>query len=150
MENTSNTKDRELLLSRVINAPVALVWEVWTQPEHIKNWWGPNGFTNTITRMEVEPGGEWHLVMHGPDGTNFPNKSIFKEVVLHKKIVFEHFHPDFTTTVQFEELGDKTHLIWHMLFKSTEEFIAVVKAHKADKGLEQNVDKLGVYLQGLK
>ena len=151
MENTqSNTADRELSVSRTINAPVALVWEVWTQPEHIANWWGPNGFTNTITRMDVQPGGEWHLVMHGPDGTDFKNKSIFKKVVLHKKIVFQHFNPDFTTTVQFDEQGDKTHLTWHMLFDSKEEFIAVVKAHNAAEGLKQNVEKLEVYLQGLK
>ena len=57
---------------------------------HIKNWWGPDGFTNTITKMELVPGGEWDLVMHGPDGTDYKNKSVFKEVVRHKKIVYEH------------------------------------------------------------
>lgn len=151
MENTtSNTADRELLISRTINAPVALVWEVWTQPEHIANWWGPNGFTNTITHMDVREGGEWNLVMHGPDGTDYKNKSIFKEIVLHKKIVYEHFFPNFTATVEFEKQGDKTHLIWRMLFESREQFIAVVKAHKADEGLKQNVEKLEAYLQGLK
>jgi uncharacterized protein YndB with AHSA1/START domain len=151
MENAkSNTAERELTISRTINAPVALVWEVWTQPEHIVNWWGPNGFTNTITLMDVRPGGEWNLVMHGPDGTDYKNKSIFKEVVLHKKIVFDHFFPNFTTTVEFEALGDKTHLTWHMLFESKEQFIAVVKAHKADESLKQNIEKMEVYLQGLK
>src|SRR5437762_5468671 len=65
-----NTADREINISRLLHAPIELVWEVWTNPEHIKNWWGPNGFTNTITKMEVEPGGEWDLVMHGPDGTD--------------------------------------------------------------------------------
>ncbi len=58
-------KDREIRLSRVLNAPVALVWEVWTNPEHIKNWWGPTGFTNTISKMEVEPKGVWDLVDFG-------------------------------------------------------------------------------------
>jgi uncharacterized protein YndB with AHSA1/START domain len=151
MENTtSNTTDREIFISRTINAPVALVWEVWTKPEHIANWWGPNGFTNTITLMDVQPGGEWHLVMHGPDGTDYKNKSMFKEIVLHKKIVLDHFFPNFTATIEFEEQGDKTHLTWHMLFESREQFIAVVKAHKADEGLKQNVEKLVAYLQGLK
>jgi uncharacterized protein YndB with AHSA1/START domain len=151
MENTSsNVTDRELSISRTINAPVALVWEAWTQPEHIVNWWGPNGFSNTITKMDVQQGGEWNLVMHGPDGTDYKNKSIFKEVVLHKKLVYEHFAPNFIATITFEEQGDKTHLTWHMLFESAENFIAVIKAHKADKGLEQNVDKLELYLQGLK
>jgi uncharacterized protein YndB with AHSA1/START domain len=149
-QQTNSTKDRELLLSRTINAPVALVWEVWTTPEHIAKWWGPNGFTNTISKMDVEPGGEWHLVMHGPDGTDFVNKSVFKEVVLHQKIVFQHFAPNFTSTITFEDQGDKTGLTWHMVFETKELFMAVVKAHNATEGLKQNVVKLEAYLQGLK
>jgi uncharacterized protein YndB with AHSA1/START domain len=91
MENVkNNTKDRWLLISRKINAPVELVWEVWTKPEHIANWWGPDGFTNTISKMEVRPGGNWNLVMHGPDGTDYENESIFREIVPLKKIVYEH------------------------------------------------------------
>src|ERR1700733_523738 len=147
---TNDIKDRELLLTRTLNAQVALVWEVFTNAEHIANWWGPNGFTNTITVMDVRPGGEWQLVMHGPDGTNYKNRSVFKEVVLHKKIVFEHVAPNFMATISFEEQGEKTLLKWHMVFESREQFIAVVKAHHADEGLKQNVDKLEVYLDGLK
>ena len=64
----SNTADREIRLSRLLDAPIKLVWEVWTNPEHIAAWWGPNGFTNTISTMDVQEGGEWNLVMHGPDG----------------------------------------------------------------------------------
>ena len=150
MENNSSTHDRELLITRTLNAPVELVWEAWTNPEHIANWWGPNGFTNTISKMDMTAGGEWDLVMHRPDGTDYKNKSMFKEIVLHKKIVFNHFFPNFTATIEFEEQGDKTHLTWHMLFESKEQFIAVVKAHKADEGLKQNVEKLVAYLQGLK
>jgi pimeloyl-ACP methyl ester carboxylesterase/uncharacterized protein YndB with AHSA1/START domain len=143
----SNTKDRELLLTRTLNAPIDLVWEVWTNPEHIAKWWGPNGFTNTISKMDVKPGGEWHLVMHGPDGTDFKNKTIFKEVVHHQKIVYVHDSaPTFTATIQFEAQGERTLLIWHMLFESREQFIQVVKTFKADEGQRQNVDKLEVYL----
>src|SRR5882757_8916496 len=98
----SNTADRELMLSRKLNAPIELVWEVWTKPEHIVNWWGPDGFTNTIHTMDVSPGGEWNLVMHGPDGTDYKNKSIFKEVIKYKKLVYEHFAPNFIATVEFE------------------------------------------------
>ena len=87
----SNTQNRELLLTRVLNAPIELVWEVWTKPEHIAEWWGPNGFTNTITKMDVTPKGEWHLIMHGPDGTNYKNKSIFKEVVSTRKLFMNMF-----------------------------------------------------------
>jgi uncharacterized protein YndB with AHSA1/START domain len=146
----ADTKNRELFLSRKLNAPVELVWEVWTKPEHIVNWWGPDGFTNTITKMEVKPGGEWDLVMHGPDGTDYENKSIFKEIIPFKKIVYEHIsYPHIIATIHFEETGEETLISWHMLFDSHEEFIAVVKAYKADEGLKQNMKKLTVYLAGL-
>jgi uncharacterized protein YndB with AHSA1/START domain len=147
MTGKTNTADREIRLTRILNAPVELVWEVWTDPEHIKNWWGPNGFTNTITEMDVQPEGEWDLVMHGPDGTDYKNKSVFIEVIKHKKIVYEHIStPKFITTIEFEAQGKKTLLNWHMLFESKEQFIQVVKTFKADEGLKQNVDKLEVYL----
>src|SRR4029077_15941419 len=101
MQSVKNdTADRELRISRLLKAPIELVWEVWTDPEHIKNWWGPNGFTNSISKMEVEPGGEWHLVMHGPDGTDYKNKSVFREIIKHKKIVYEHITaPKFLATI---------------------------------------------------
>ncbi|SHH77480.1 Uncharacterized conserved protein YndB, AHSA1/START domain [Chryseolinea serpens] len=152
MENKkSNTADRELRFSRKLNAPIDLVWEVWTTPEHIANWWGPNGFTNTIHKMDLKPGGEWDLVMHGPDGTNYKNKSIFKEIILHKKLVYEHVTgPKFVATIEFQEQGDQTFITWHMLFESVEEFIQTVKTFKADEGLRQNIEKLDVYLSGLK
>ena len=148
MEN--NTKDRELLITRTLNAPIDLVWEAWTNPQHIAKWWGPNGFTNTITTMDMKPGGEWILTMHGPDGTDYKNKSIFKEVILHKKIVFDHIAPNFTATIEFKAQGEQTHLTWHMLFETVEQFIQVVKTFKADDGLKQNVDKLNAYLAEMK
>src|ERR1700730_3907216 len=133
MESTkSSTKDREIVISRKLNAPVKLVWEVWTKPEHIANWWGPDGFTNTITVMNVVPGGEWDLVMHGPDGTDYKNKSVFKEVIPYKKIVYEHVSvPRFFATVDFEDQGEQTLITWQMLFATAEEFIEVGKTFKA-------------------
>lgn len=139
MENS--TADREIKISGLLNAPIELVWEVWTNPDHIKNWWGPNGFTNTISVMNVQTNGEWNLTMHGPNGTDYRNESIFKEVVKHKKLVYEHITgPKFTATIEFEEQGDKTMLNWHMLFRNKEEFIQPVKTFKADEGLKQNVE----------
>ncbi|MEQ8811472.1 MAG: SRPBCC family protein [Imperialibacter sp.] len=142
-----DTSDRELRISRLLNAPIELVWEVWTDPNHLKNWWGPNGFTTDISQMDVEVGGQWTLVMHGPDGTDYPNESIFKELVKHKKIVYQHVSsPSFLTTVEFESQGAKTLMNWHMLFESREQFIEVVKKYGADEGLKQNVEKLAQYL----
>lgn len=148
---TETTQDRMLSISRVLNAPIELVWKVWTEPEHIKNWWGPNGFTNTIFKMDMRPGGEWNLIMHGPDGTNYKNKSVFKEIIKHRKIVYEHISgPHFTATIEFEGQGQKTFLKWEMLFDSKEEFIRTVKTFKADEGLKQNLEKLGAYLDEMK
>ena len=143
-----DTADRELIITRTLNAPVDLVWKVWTNAEHIKNWWGPNGFTNTIHKMEVKTGGEWDFVMHGPDGTDYKNKSIFREIVKNERIVYEHISgPHFMATVTFSPEGNKTFIKWHMLFDSAEQFEQVVKTFKADQGLKQNIEKLEKYLQ---
>jgi uncharacterized protein YndB with AHSA1/START domain len=151
MANTkSNNADRELKIERTLNAPVELVWKVFTKPEHIVNWWGPNGFTNTIYTMDVRPGGEWDFMMHGPDGKDYKNRSIYKEIVPLEKIVFDHFNPNFTTTIELETRGSQTQLKWRMLFETAELFEAVVKAHGAKEGLKQNIEKLNVYLEGLK
>jgi uncharacterized protein YndB with AHSA1/START domain len=145
-----NTERRQLSISRTLKAPIALVWEVWTNPEHIAQWWGPNGFTNTIQQMDFKEGGEWKLTMHGPDGTNYPNRSIFKEIIPHKKIVFEHFNPHFITTVVFEPNGEETHMSWTAVFDTEEMLQTVIKAHKADEGMKQNIAKLENYISQLK
>jgi len=144
-----STADRELFISRLINAHRELVWEVWTNPEHIKNWWGPDGFTNTIDKMELWPGGIWEFVMHGPNGVDYKNKSIFKEIIKPERIVFEHVAPDFLATITFEAQGKKTLINWHMLFESKEQFAHLVKTVKADEGLKQNIVKLENYLRNI-
>jgi uncharacterized protein YndB with AHSA1/START domain len=152
MANEKNdTSDRELVISKMLNAPVQLVWESWTRPEHIAKWWGPDGFTNTIFKMDVRPGGEWDFIMHGPDGTDYKNKSVFREIVLHKKIVYEHISgPKFMATVEFTSMGEKTQIRWQMVFNTVEEFVQTVKTFKADEGLKQNIVKLDAYLAGMK
>ena len=150
MEEAINaTANRAISVKKNLNAPIDVVWKAWTDPEQIANWWGPNGFTNTITKMEIKPEGEWDLVMHGPDGTDYINKSIFKEIIKHKKIVYEHISdPKILATIAFESRGNTTFINWHMLFESKEEFIHTVKTFKADEGLRQNIEKLSIYLQG--
>lgn len=145
-ESNKNTANRALQSKTIIHAPTDLVWEVWTNPEHIANWWGPNGFTNTIHKMDFQNEGEWNLTMHGPDGTNYPNRSIFKEIIPLEKIVFEHFNPHFITTVLFESRGKETLIDWTLLFDSEEMYDIIVKAHKADEGQKQNLEKLEKYV----
>ena len=145
--NAVLSPSRTLTISRVVNAPRELVWKVWTDPDHIKNWWGPNGFTNTIFQMDVTPGGVWDFIMHGPDGTDYKNKSVYKEVVKYEKLVYDHVSPKFQLTVTFIEKGKKTLINIEMLFETAEERENVVKVFKADVGLKQNMYKLEGYLR---
>src|ERR1700736_566480 len=85
-----STSDREIVITRSFDAPRELAWEAMTNPKHVVNWWGPRGFTTTIQEMDVRPGGIWQHVMHGPDGTDYPNRSVFKEVVKPERLVFVH------------------------------------------------------------
>jgi len=82
--------DREIRGTRVFDAPRELVWKVWTEPEHIGKWWGPNGFTTTTHKMEVKAGGVWRFVMHSPDGRDYQNKITFIEVVKPERLVYKH------------------------------------------------------------
>lgn len=149
-EKNNNTGNRELYISRVVNAPRELVWKVWTSPEHIKHWWGPSGFTNTISKMEVKPGGEWEFIMHGPDGTDYKNKHIYKEIVKPEKLVLEHVTgPKFVMTITFEEQGKKTLVNIHSLFESAEQLAEVIKVFKADEGMRQNADRMENYVNNL-
>lgn len=133
--------------SRIFTVPVELLWKMWTVPEHIVHWWGPHGFTSTIQAMDVCAGGEWKLTLHGPDGTDYPNRSVFLEIVPHRKIVFEHFNPHFITTVLFESHGNETHVDWTGVFDTVEMFETVVTVHKADEGQKQNMERLERYLE---
>lgn len=140
--------DKQIRIVRTLHAPIDRVWEVWTKPEHITNWWGPNGFTSTIHEMDFREGGEWRLTLHGPDGQNYPNRSVFKEILPLKKIVFEHMHPHFMTTVLFETVGETTRIDWTMEFETAELRNIIVTTFKADKGQEENIEKLERYLEG--
>src|SRR3972149_4696907 len=98
--------EQELILTRIFDAPRELVFEAWTDPKHVAQWWGPNGFTNTIHEMNVRPGGVWRFVMHGPDGVDYPNKIVYDEIVKPERLVYSHVSgPKFQTTVTFDEQG---------------------------------------------
>lgn len=138
---------RELTITRLLKAPRELVFEVWTNPEHIKHWWGPLGFTNTIYNMDVRPGGVWEFDMHGPDGVDYRNRNIYVEIVEPERIVFDHVTgPKFQSTITFAEQGKHTLLTIHMRFDTAEQLDKVIKQFKADEGLKQNVDRLEAYL----
>jgi uncharacterized protein YndB with AHSA1/START domain len=74
-------------ITRVFDAPLALVWRVWTEPEHVRHWWGPHGFTTPLYEADLCTGGTMRYHMRAPDGTVFPNEGRFEEVVLHERII---------------------------------------------------------------
>ncbi len=91
----------------------------------------------------MEPDTSWAT------GTNYPNRSIYKEIIPLKKIVFEHFNPHFIATILFESKEGGTEIQWNMLFDSPEQFDIIVTAHKADEGQKQNIERLQNYIQQL-
>ena len=148
MHAEKSKADRSIRLTATLHSPLEKVWEAWSNPEHIKHWWGPNGFTNTITKMDLQPGGEWLLVMHGPDGTDYDNKSIFTEVIEQKKIAYEHISGHFfIATIEFEAKGEQTLMQWEMLFETAEEYHKIIVEYKAGESLLQNIDRLATYLE---
>ena len=134
-ESTDAQSDHEVIITRIFNAPRDLVFKVWTEPEHIAQWWGPKGFTTTISQMDFRAGGTWRYVMHGPDGTEYPASEVFREIVPPERIVTtDEFDQDFeqvvntdlpsgamVVTTLFEDLGNKTRLTIRILHSSAED-----------------------------
>jgi uncharacterized protein YndB with AHSA1/START domain len=85
-----DSADREIVITRVVKAPRALAWQAVTDPRHVMHWCGPRGFTNTIEEMDARPGGAWQHIMRGPDGVEYPNRSMFTEVAKPERLVFQH------------------------------------------------------------
>jgi uncharacterized protein YndB with AHSA1/START domain len=142
--------DREILAVRVFDAPRDLVFKVWTDPNHIGQWWGPKGFKTTTFHMDVRPGGVWRFVMHGPDGRDYENDITYLEVVSPERLVYKHggdkdTEPvNFQVTTTFEALpGDRTRLTMRMIFPSAAAHDHVVKTYGAVEGLNQTLGRLG-------
>ncbi len=143
----SNAEKNELSITRILNAPRELVFEVWSTPNHIANWWGPNGFTNTIHKMDFVPGGEWNFIMHGPDGTNYINKIVFNDIIKPELISYTHVTtPKFKVNVTFKKYGDKTKLNMHMMFENTQAYNMAMNTFGAKEGLNQTANRLADYL----
>jgi uncharacterized protein YndB with AHSA1/START domain len=115
------TADREIVISRVFDAPRELVFDAWTNPERVGKWWGPKGFTTTTHSIDIRPGGEWLFVMHGPDGKDYDNQIVYDDIVKPDRIVYRHLPtPRFQSTVTFTEHGGKTKVTMRTVFESPE------------------------------
>ena len=149
---TETTKsDREIVITRVLNAPRELVFQTWTDPKHIAEWWGPKGFTNTIYEMDVRPGGTWRFMMHSPDGVDYPNKIVYTEIVPPERIAYLHGsdqeddHGAFHASVTFVAQGNKTQLTLRIIFDSKEERDKKVAAGAIEGG-NSTLDRLEAFL----
>lgn len=144
---------RSIIIERTFDAPRELVFKAWTDPERVGQWWGPDGFTTTTQEMEVKPGGVWRFVMHGPDGTDYPNKIVFREVEEPARLVYEQSGDaegtpvQFVTTVTFAEQAGKTHITLYSLFPSTEARDWVVREHGAIEGGKQHLARLDAHVK---
>lgn len=139
---------RDILATRVFDAPRELVWKLWTEPEHIARWWGPTGFRNTIDTMDVRAGGEWRFIMHGPDGTDYKNHIVYREVVKPSLLRYTHLSgPVFDATVHFTERGEQTEVSVQMQFESAELRNRVAEEFGAVDGLQQTLGRLADQLK---
>jgi uncharacterized protein YndB with AHSA1/START domain len=142
--------DREITALRAFEAPRDLVFEAWTNPNHLPRWWGPRGFTVTVAEIDVRPGGVWRFVMHGPDGRDYENEIVFVEIARPERLVLDHVSgPPFRMTVTFAEWAGKTTVAVRMRFASADLRARVAKEFGAVEGLAQNLEKLGEYVAGL-
>ncbi len=145
-KNSSN----EIKITRIYDAPVKTVWDAWADPKKAAKWWGPRGFTITTHSKELKTGGHWDYTMHGPDGTDYPNTTIYLEVEKHSLLVYDHGgHKDrppmFRVTVHFKEVNGKTKMDMSMRLPTPEAAEATRKFIKKAGG-NATWDRLAEYL----
>lgn len=145
-EIITTTPDCEIVSSRVFNTKRELVYRAWSNPNHLKNWWGPAGFTNTFNEFDFRVGGKWSFIMHGPDKGNYANECEFIKIEEPSLIAWKrHSKPLFQVVATFDEMPEnKTKLVFKMLFDTAEE-CNKLKGFVVDKN-EENFDKLEIEL----
>lgn len=140
--------------TREFDAPVELVFAAFTDPKHLAQWWGPNGFTTTTSHFEFKPGGIWRYVMHGPDGRDYKNLITFDDIQTNKLIAYRHGGGEgdlepvrFSQTVNFEDIGNgRTRIVWHGVFPNAQMRDFVIKEYGAGKGLQETTARLAGYV----
>jgi uncharacterized protein YndB with AHSA1/START domain len=114
-------------MERVVDAPRELVWEAWTQVEHLERWWGQDGVTTTTLEFDMRPGGLWRFVMHGPDGVDYKIRLVFRDVTPPDRLTYVHDDegagqvPEFFTTVTLEDVDGETRVTMRSEFASKAE-----------------------------
>ena len=148
------TADREIVISRVIDAPRELVFEAFTEVRHLSRWWGPEGFTTTTRAFEFRVGGVWDFVMHGPDGTDYQEWIAWTEIAPPERIALLHGEsrddPNaFESTLAFEPHGNATRIVMRAVFPTKQLRDEAVEKYHAIEGGEQTLSKLAAYVTGI-
>ncbi|HEX8359446.1 MAG TPA: SRPBCC family protein [Longimicrobium sp.] len=142
LETDSPVGEREIVMTRVFDAPRELVFDAWTDPVNIGEWWGPDGFTVTTYERDVRPGGVWRYMMHGPDGTDYDNRMLYTEVSRPERIVYLHGRDldddpaRFEVTVTFADLGGRTEFTARFVFATAEQREQTVRFGAVELGYQ--------------
>ena len=137
-----------LTVTKEIDAPVERVWAAWHDPEKISKWWGPAGFRSTVKELDIRAGGHFEIIMHGPDGTNYPNLYVFDSVQEHKQLVYtntgskEFGLAPFQSVFDLESIGNKTRVVFKARFISAEDKRKHVEEFHAIEGAQQLLERL--------
>jgi uncharacterized protein YndB with AHSA1/START domain len=152
---TSDTTDRQIVVSRLFDAPREVVFKAWTSVEHLSNWFGPNGWSTTTESFDFRPGGAWKFTMDGPDDLHFANYIEFQEIDPPARLTYRHGSgteddvEGMQTTVAFEDQGGKTLLTMTAVFVTKEARDLVVEQYGAIEGGKQTLEKLAAYVAQL-
>jgi uncharacterized protein YndB with AHSA1/START domain len=155
MSSVEYPSDREVVLTRVLDAPRELVWKLWSELKHLHEWYGPLGFTTTTHEFSFVPNGVWRLIMHGPDGTDYPTLIVFREIDPPSRLVFENgwdrpdSHLDFEMVVTLVPEGKKTRLSMHMTFTDVAAFETAVERYGVLEGGKETLERMAQYLSSL-
>jgi uncharacterized protein YndB with AHSA1/START domain len=152
MESTAQLfGDREIIITRLVHAPQALVWKACTEPEHIDRWWGPDGFTNRTLRMDFRVGGTWEYTMTGPDGKVWPNLITYRAIEPITRMAYDHGDPAnpkwFEGELRFETQEGCTLVTLRTLFPSKEMRDQAVEQVGALEGGMQTLAHLAAYTE---
>ena len=147
-----DTSEQEIVLTREFNAPPEQIFDAWTAPDKIGQWWGPNGFTTTTHSMDFREGGIWDYIMHGPDGTDYNNYIRYTEIEKPLRISYEQGEniedgPLFHSNVTFEDRGGTTRLTLKVTFPSKDARDKNVEENGAIEGGKQTLGRLAEYLR---
>lgn len=152
MTNQADQKDRTLTMRRTFDAPIQLVWDAWTQPEHIARWWGPQGMETNVLEHDFRVGGRWKYTMKMPNGSDFISEGMYSEIIHLQKIVttadFKPMTEGVILSASFEEAGDKTQFVFEVIH-DTVEYKALQEKMGFEKGWGSTFDRLSSFLTSL-